>query len=330
MKPDRRESRRRVRSPVRPAARRPTPNRSSGKSVSGFTITWPSIAVRPRDAADQNEIVHQLAADRRSPRLKPSDPGTPASPSCRRAPRRRSTSVRIAAAVRPCRPITRPRSPGAINSSTSVCPRARARVTRTASGWSASALATTSTTSRARLTTRAVPVASGRSRPAGAARHPGDQRADRVRRLRADLQPVVEPIALRASASPAWCAGCRTRAPRRSCCRAPRASRSRPRGRTAASSNPSVSNELLTSALSSQLPVVSSQLVSCDLLTTDRLQLLHQPFIIPRPPLLLAAVPAMPPSCLSIFFICTNCFSSLFTSSTDVPLPFAIRLRRCR
>ena len=33
------------------------------------------------------------------------------------------TSVRIAAAVRPWRPITRPRSPCAMNSSTSVCPR---------------------------------------------------------------------------------------------------------------------------------------------------------------------------------------------------------------
>src|ERR1043166_5096958 len=38
--------------------------------------------------------------------------------------------------------------------------------------------------------------------------------------------------------------------------------------------------------------------------------------------------PAMPPSCFSIFCICTNCFSSRLTSSTDVPLPFAIRLRR--
>src|SRR5436190_8091034 len=38
--------------------------------------------------------------------------------------------------------------------------------------------------------------------------------------------------------------------------------------------------------------------------------------------------PAMPPSCFNIFCICTNCFNKRFTSSTDVPLPFAIRFRR--
>src|SRR5262245_17013254 len=67
------------------------------------------------------------------------------------------TSVRIAAAVRPWRPITRPSSPGAMNSSTSVCPLCCRSVTRTASGRSASALATTSTTSRQRLTMLAAP-----------------------------------------------------------------------------------------------------------------------------------------------------------------------------
>ena len=36
----------------------------------------------------------------------------------------------------------------------------------------------------------------------------------------------------------------------------------------------------------------------------------------------------MPPIALSIFFICTNCFSRRLISSTDVPLPFAIRFRR--
>ena len=35
-----------------------------------------------------------------------------------------------------------------------------------------------------------------------------------------------------------------------------------------------------------------------------------------------------PPSDFSIFRICTNCLSRRFTSSTDVPLPFAMRLRR--
>ena len=44
------------------------------------------------------------------------------------------TSVRIACAVRPCRPMTRPRSPGAMNSSTSVWPLCSRSVTRTASG----------------------------------------------------------------------------------------------------------------------------------------------------------------------------------------------------
>src|SRR5204862_7050395 len=40
------------------------------------------------------------------------------------------------------------------------------------------------------------------------------------------------------------------------------------------------------------------------------------------------ASPAIPPSDFNIFCICTNCFSRRFTSSTDVPLPFAIRFRR--
>src|SRR4029077_5578 len=40
------------------------------------------------------------------------------------------------------------------------------------------------------------------------------------------------------------------------------------------------------------------------------------------------ARPAMPPIAFSIFFIWMNCFSRRFTSSPDVPEPFAIRLRR--
>ena len=50
----------------------------------------------------------------------------------------------------------------------------------------------------------------------------------------------------------------------------------------------------------------------------------HSRSICMRPPLATLpppASPAMPPSCFSIFCICTNCFSSRFTSSTDVPLP---------
>src|SRR5437773_9208250 len=45
---------------------------------------------------------------------------------------------------------------------------------------------------------------------------------------------------------------------------------------------------------------------------------------LPPPP----ASPAIPPRDCNIFCICTNCLSRRFTSSTVVPLPFAIRLRR--
>ena len=64
------------------------------------------------------------------------------------------TRVRIACAVRPCRPMTRPRSPGAMNSSTIVCPSARAPSRgRPGIDWPAPA-PRPRPTSRARLTTR--------------------------------------------------------------------------------------------------------------------------------------------------------------------------------
>ena len=161
----------------------------------------PAVAVRARHAANQQQIagesrrhpdrlatavaslvrtpqlllVAKLQRRLRSPRARPS----------------RSTSVRIACAVRPWRPITRPRSPGAMNNSTSVCPLCCARSPAPRSGWSASVFATTSTTSRARLTTRAV-----RPRRRRRCRHARHERPDRVGRLRPDLDPVLEPFAV--------------------------------------------------------------------------------------------------------------------------------------
>ena len=146
------------------------------------------VAVGAGDAADQ-----QMRHRSRARSLRPS-PGNRRSPWCRRSRRRRSPACGPRCAVRPCRPITRPMSPGAIVNSTNDWPRASRSVTLTASGLSASALAIASTTARARLTTRWRPK-SRRRRPA-APGHAVDQRADRVGRLRAELHPVGQPLAI--------------------------------------------------------------------------------------------------------------------------------------
>ena len=52
---------------------------------------------------------------------------------------------------------------------------------------------------------------------------------------------------------------------------------------------------------------------------------LHQPGKGNRPRIFFGSIPA---TCFSIFCACRNCFSSRFTSSTDVPLPLAMRFRR--
>src|SRR5687767_6289602 len=50
----------------------------------------------------------------------------------------------------------------------------------------------------------------------------------------------------------------------------------------------------------------------------------------PNPLSFFAEAPcSMPPIDFIILRICTNCFSRLLTSCTVVPLPFAMRLRRC-
>ena len=180
--------------------------------------------------------------------------------------------------------MTRPRSPGAMNSSISVCPLCSRSVTRTA----------------VRLVgqrpgddlddvARAAHDAgcSAAAPRLGRRRHARDQRPHGVGRLRAGLQPVLQPLALQMSASPASCAGCSARAPRRSCCRAPCASRSPPPGRTAASSNPCVSNELLTSLLS-QLSAISSSATLQLKLTADGVLPHHRLHHPEAAPLLLA------------------------------------------
>ena len=107
-----------------------------------------------------------------------------------------ATSARSAAAVRPCLPMTLPRSSGATYSSTSVVPLCSLSTTRTSSGRSVSARARTSTTALH------AGVAGPRAHFTAGCRFgsrlrievPGDQRADRVRRLRALLQPVVDAL----------------------------------------------------------------------------------------------------------------------------------------
>ncbi len=76
-------------------------------------MTWPRMPCAPGDAPDHRHLVpgHGLPSRISSVTVLPSF-----SPAV-------AASVRSAAAVRPCLPITRPSSPGATYSSTSVVPR---------------------------------------------------------------------------------------------------------------------------------------------------------------------------------------------------------------
>ena len=257
LEPHRRRRRERLDAPVAPARTRtsaPARNRSSGKSVSGFTITCPRLpcgrATRPTSTRSSHaRRVIRAPSRRGTRRVRLARP---------RAPRPRRPACARAAAVRPWRPITRPRSPGAMNSSTSAGPRCSLSVTRTASGWSASARATTSTTSRARLTTPAAPPRPPRSAGAGGIR----VRATSVRTVSDGCAPTFTQWASR-SRSSFSVSGLRPRVvvpedSRRTCCRAPCRTRSPPRGRTAASSNPPAASELPTFLLLVQLGVDSA------------------------------------------------------------------------
>ena len=146
------------------------------------TVTIESRCPSPfRSFRGSRSLPATSAATRRGNRRRPAG---------RRARRRPPPACAQPRRVRPCRPITRPSSPGAIVSSTTVCPRRSNSVTRPRRAGAASARATTSTTSRARLTTRPV------LRPRGA----GGIRSISVRTVsdgcRAGLQPVRQPLAI--------------------------------------------------------------------------------------------------------------------------------------
>ena len=80
--------------------------------------------VRPRDAADERQVVPALRARRRRARSRLVRlRGSPASPCCPRCSAVAATSVRSAAAVRPCRPITRPGRPAPRTARRRSCPR---------------------------------------------------------------------------------------------------------------------------------------------------------------------------------------------------------------
>src|SRR5262249_25580815 len=101
-----------------------------------------------------------------------------------------STSVLSASAMRPCRPITLPVSPGATVSSTSVVPRWTFSVTFTASGASTSAFAMVSTTCATRLATLLRHGGSGRRQVTR------DERPHGVGRTGALADPVLHALAI--------------------------------------------------------------------------------------------------------------------------------------
>src|SRR5438876_1824800 len=121
----------------------------------------PSNAVRTRDASDQGHLVpvHAISGHRilhsRSTTINAKAAQAANQPSrisnVTSLPSRSpavAASVRSAAAVRPWRPITLPRSPGETNSSIKVLCRCCDSVTRTSSGRSVSTFARSSTTAR--------------------------------------------------------------------------------------------------------------------------------------------------------------------------------------
>ena len=210
----------------------PGRNRSSGKSVSRFTITWPrrpwARAIRPTTPCRPDLLTTFRSADRhQSPRNRTrrrhSLPSTLRKPSIR-TPNSTHAAIRgdIAPRVSPpspsCLPSRRrslpasaaPQPSAPAGRSPSRCPAAartarRASsawccdsITRTSSGRSVSALASTSTTARTPVQL-ASPLtspsaAAGRGRGRRRRQVARDQRAHRIRRLRALLQPVVDAL----------------------------------------------------------------------------------------------------------------------------------------
>ena len=144
-------------SACRPSARGRRRTRSSGKSVSGLTITCPRLPCAPGDAAHQQQIVrHLTCAGRRCPEFgtaaywsRNSSVALPPSSSAAAL-----TSVRSAARCAPAgrSPVPCRRAPSSARRASGRAP--SRSVTPTASGLSGQRLRHASTTSRARLTTR--------------------------------------------------------------------------------------------------------------------------------------------------------------------------------
>ena len=95
---------------VRRTASAPAANRSSGKSVSALTMTWPrrpcGRAMRPTTAISSQVRSSVVTCHGRPSRISSVTVLPSFSPAA-------DASVRSAAAVRPCLPMTRPSSPGA-------------------------------------------------------------------------------------------------------------------------------------------------------------------------------------------------------------------------
>ena len=187
-------------------------------------------------------------------------------------------------------------SPGAITSSTSVCPRPARSVTLTSSGLSGQRPG-----HHLDDVVRAAHDAAASRRRRRLRRHAMDQRAHRIGGLRPLLQPVREPLAIELQGLGL---GPRIVVPQHF-------------DEAAVARGPGVGHDdaekrplLRTCASQTNYQHYRINPFSADMFGR----------FLPNP--------AIPPIALSIFFIWMNCFSKRFTSSTVVPDPLAIRLRR--
>ena len=181
-------------------------------------------------------------------------------------------------------------------------------------------------TTRGSLTTRRGAAASA----TGAGRVAREQRPHRVGRPRALATSSARCARDRARPSRAWCAGCSARGSRRtppSRARAP-LGHDHPEERDASSTRPRHANHqpsgLLLNCAGSEFDQPGLR-IACSAHHAAR----SMPILLPHAAASARRRPvAMPRPSSASSASATNCFSSRLTSSTDVPLPRAMRLRR--